>query len=79
MKKEIIKLKRTEPLTDYEKNFPNYNPKLHKVGWVTWIGKGSYDSAVRLAGQEGEIDKHLHPEDGKYWMNFSVSKFKVIE
>ena len=79
MKREIIKLKRTEPLTDYEKNFSNYNPKLHKVGWVTWIGKGSYDSAVRLANQEGETDKHLHPEDNRYWMNFSVAKFKVIK
>ena len=42
--KEIIKLKRTEPLTDYEKNFSNYNPEIHKVGWVTWIEKESYDS-----------------------------------
>ena len=79
MKREIIKLKRTEPLTDSEKNFPNYNPKIHKVGWVTWIEKESYNSAVRLANQEGETDRHLHPEDNRYWINFSVAKFKVIE
>lgn len=79
MKREIVKLKRVEPLTDYEKNFFNYNPKLHKVGWVTWIEKESYDAAVRLANREGEVDKHLHPEDHIYWMNFSVAKFKVIE
>lgn len=79
MKEQIIKLKRIEPLTDCEKNFSNYNPKIHKVGWVTWIEKDSYDTAVRLANQEGQTDRHLHPEDGKYWMNFSVDKFKVIE